>query len=291
MTNVSTVSRRKASLLGGLLLPLPFGRGVRASGIDLASARIEATGDWRGSLPESAATVMTRMKDACLAGVPLLSDQQPLAVRVENHTSGNPAVWLHPDGQRIAWILVNVGERDWCKLAYQFGHELGHVLANSWGAESRPSPPCQWLEESLVEAFSLRGLRLLAEDWARRPPFVDDQAFSQAIQKYQETMLARYAANALARGATKNSRAWFAERRAELERPTQPDSAPGGVIPAILWVLERDKSCVADIGALNRWPGRSSLELTAYLQAWSQSCRAIGAKGGMVTTVREMLIA
>ena len=91
-----------------------------------------------------------------------------------------------------AWIIVNVGSRDWCKLAYQFGHELGHVLANSWDAGSKPSRPCQWLEEALVEAFSLRGLGRLADGWERRPPFPNDGPFASAIRRYRRDIVERY---------------------------------------------------------------------------------------------------
>ena len=32
-------------------------------------------------------------------------------------------------------------------------------MANSWQPHAKPMPPCQWLEEAMVEAFSIRGLR------------------------------------------------------------------------------------------------------------------------------------
>ena len=92
----------------------------------------------------------------------------------------------------MAWIIVDIGERDWSKLAYQFGHELGHVLANSWGPDSKPRNPCQWLEEALVEAFSLRGLDKLADSWEQRPPFTNDAPFSESIRQYRRRMIEKY---------------------------------------------------------------------------------------------------
>ena len=120
----------------------------------LLSAPIEMAGDWDRMIPGSAAKVVERMRAACLADVRLVSDRQPRALRVDEHRSGLPSIWLHP-GQAAdtAWIIVDIGERDWSKLAYQFGHELGHVLANSWRPDARPASPCQWIEEALVEAF------------------------------------------------------------------------------------------------------------------------------------------
>jgi hypothetical protein len=122
---------------------------------------------------------------ACLDGVRLVSDRQPTRLRVDEHTSGSPAVWLHADGSSMAWIIVDIGERDWTKLAYQFGHELGHVMANTWQAHAEGKPPCQWLEEALVEAFSIRGLGRLAQSWSHNPPFAGDNAFGQSLAEYE----------------------------------------------------------------------------------------------------------
>jgi len=121
--------------------------------------------------------VLSRVRSIDLSGVRLLSDRQPEKVHVENHSQGSPAIWLHGDQPQMASIIVNVGPADWCKLAYQFGHELGHVLSNSWQFSAKPGPPTQWLEEALVETFSIRGLRLLADSWEKAPPFAGDSAF------------------------------------------------------------------------------------------------------------------
>ena len=105
--------------------------------VTLASAPIEVQGDWAGSLPHAALLVMSRMREVCLAGVRLVSDRQPEWLRVDNHTTGPPHIWLHFDSAPFAWIIVDIGPRDWSKLAYQFGHEFGHVLCNLWRGGKR----------------------------------------------------------------------------------------------------------------------------------------------------------
>ena len=130
------------------------------------------------------------MRAACLAGVPLLSDRQPEKLRVDDKADTNPSIWLQTDLPTTAWVIVIVGTRDWCNLAYQFGHELGHVLCNSWQADAIPLNPCRWIEEALVEAFSLRGLARLADEWERAPPFPNDAAYADSIRSYRETILA-----------------------------------------------------------------------------------------------------
>jgi hypothetical protein len=137
----------------------------------LLSAPLELAGDWGSSAPNDVLAVISRMREVCLSGIRLLSDRQPVKLRVDNHSSGLPHIWLHKEESDTAWIVVDIGALDWCKLAYQLGHELGHVLCNSWQWQAIPRLPSRWLEEALVEAFSIRGLGLLADSWERRPPF------------------------------------------------------------------------------------------------------------------------
>ena len=165
--------------------------GVRliCRGMTLLTAPLELGGSWGQSLRADAAAVIERMRRACLAGVALLSERQPAKLRVDNHAGSNPSIWLQSEEPMTGWIIVIVGTRDWCNLAYQFGHELGHVFGNSWELDARPRSPCQWIEEALVEAFSLRGLLRLADDWERAPPFPNDAVYASAIRSYRETIL------------------------------------------------------------------------------------------------------
>ena len=156
----------------------------------LLSAPLELGGEWGGSPPNDARAVIARMREVCLSGVRLLSDRQPAKLRVDEHTSGPPHIWLHDENPDTAWIVVDIGARDWCKLAYQFGHELGHVLCNSWQRQAEPKLPSQWLEEALVEAFSIRGLGLLADSRGERSPFPHDVAFADTIRKYRQMLRA-----------------------------------------------------------------------------------------------------
>lgn len=254
----------------------------------LLTAPIELAGDWRGMIHDAAGLVVERMRRACLAGVRLLSDHQPTQLRVEERTSGPPAIWLHADGSHMAWIIVDIGERDWSKLAYQFGHELGHVLANSWSADAKPAPPCQWLEEALVEAFSLHGLGRLAQDWKLSPPFAGDNAFGDAIALYREDMIKRYTALAASQGFARDPAAWFQDHRAEIEIPAVNPFAQAMSV-TILAEYDAAPDCIEALGALNRWPGRSGIPIQEYLQLWEESCAELHASSRLPLRLRELL--
>ena len=179
---------------------------------------------------------------------------------------------------------MSIGDRDWSKLSYQFGHELGHVLCNSWPADARPRLPCQWLEEAIVEAFSIRGLGLLSQSWEFDPPFAGDSAFGQAIANYRRIIIANYA-----RGGATEIAAWFRANRRKLEQINGLSDAQGPAILAIAEVIEADRTTVADLGALNRWSGRSSLPLEKYFELWSASCHQLGSPGRLPALLRKKL--
>jgi hypothetical protein len=242
--------------------------------VSLRTCVIEMGGDWH-TPPEFAGKVVNRMRDVCLAGIALRSDRQPTRLYVENRSSGPPAIWLHTTPAETAWIITDVGERDWCRLAYQFGHELGHVLANSWQPEAVPQPPCQWLEEALVETFSLRGLRLLADSWAILPPFQGDAGFAEKIRDYRTVILARYQGYASEWGAG-DLKAWYQAHQATVSKINGLSDLVLSAVPALLTLVESGSAFIEDYGAMNRWPGRSAVSPSEYFRLWHESCAEIG---------------
>jgi hypothetical protein len=279
------------SLLGAkILLRLKSAMArTRPPGGTLLSAPLEIGGTWGGSAPADVAAVVERMRTACLADVLRLSDRQPAKLRVDNRRGANPSIWLHTNLPTTAWITVVVVEpRDWCNLAYQFGHELGHVFSNSWESVAKPHNPCQWIEEALVEAFSLRGLALLAENWAKAPPFPNDAAYAGSIRNYRETIVADYRTAAREEGAAAGFGAWFKTQELFLQENGGVKAARGAV-STMLDLLESDAAMVADMGVLNRWPGRSGVRLPDYLALWEASCVERNAPGRLPVRIRELL--
>jgi hypothetical protein len=95
--------------------------------------------------------VLSRAREASLTGVRLLSDHQPAKLRIESRPSAGPFIWLQSPTE--APVVVDGTARDWCRMSYQFGHELGHVLSNSWQPDSLPMRPSH-SKKLLVEAFT-----------------------------------------------------------------------------------------------------------------------------------------
>lgn len=243
----------------------------------LLTCPITLRGDWHGPV-EPPRAIIERVRNVCLRDVALHSDRQPSGLWVEDRNAGYPSIWVHDDPGTIAWIDVNVSDRDWRRLAYQFGHELGHVLCNSWQRDALPHPPAQWLEEVLVDAFSLRGLRLLADGWETEPPLPGLYHDGDTLRTYHRDLLAKYQRLAQEQGAD-DPRRWFEAKSTLLDQENGLGPLEQAVVPAVLRLIETQTALIADYGALNRWPERSALSLPDYLSRWRGSCQDIGAPG------------
>jgi hypothetical protein len=161
-------------------------------------------------------------------------------------------------------------------------------MSNSWQPHAKPKLPCQWIEEALVEAFSLRGLGRLAESWKKDPPFPDNNSFGDAISGYQQDIIRQYSALADQQGLSRDSARWFAEHRNEIEVPGLNPFAQAAV-PTVLGEYERTPMCVEALGALNRWPGRSGVPIEEYFREWQASCAELNASPGLPDCLRHTL--
>jgi transposase len=251
----------------------------------LLSAPIELAGDWGASTPEDALIVLSRAREVCLGGVRLLSDKQPTTLKIESKSSGPPHIWLL--SSTVAHVVVDGTARDWARMAYQFGHELGHVLSNSWQPDATPLRPSEWFEEALVEAFTFRGLGLIADSWEQDPWLPGEESFSKDLRRYREFLIAGY--RKAAAGANQWLSGWFTASRTALESGLGGRPAHGPALLMILGELVRDKGCVEDLGALNCWHGRASPPLEDYLRLWRESCAALGTPGRLPRRLQEVL--
>ncbi|WP_162560521.1 hypothetical protein [Methylobacterium durans] len=260
---------------------------LSSSDAQLSSAQMELAGNWSVSSRGNVLKVVEAARAACLSGFQLFSDRQPAKLVIDGHNDGGitpPSIWWHTDRPDTACIIVDVGENDWSRLAYQFGHELGHVLCNSWQSDAKSAPPCQWVEEVLVEAFSIHGLDKLATNWALSPVIAGAPRFSEAIREYRLRVLMQHGDPTPVNSPTN----WFKENRREIESQS---GLSGPAVKLVCYIVEEIGECesiLGDLGALNRWPARSATPLEEYLSLWEASCRELGTSGALAQFMRNL---
>jgi hypothetical protein len=109
-----------------------------------------------------------------------------------------------------------------------------------------------------------------------------------SIRDYREAVLARSRAEARDQDIAAGFGAWFKAHQAEFAQHGDVDTARGAV-PTMLELLTADTTAIEDLGALNRWPGRSGVPLADYLALWENSCAELNAPGQLPIRIRELI--
>ncbi|HYI38749.1 MAG TPA: hypothetical protein VE053_00350 [Allosphingosinicella sp.] len=193
----------------------------------------------------------------------------------------------HPDG--AAMLRLTSIDNHWSQLAYQFGHELGHVLAGSWDGNALPRTPSHWVEEALAEACSLFILRRMAAAWPTDPPYPNWASYAECLDNYAGDRLAQLGACAPAQRYGGDLAGWYLATAAALHSAKALEDIVWPLIPSLVRALEGDTRLLASYGALNRWPERSTLPLAEYLDAWARSCSDLGLSPSLPGILREWL--
>ncbi len=272
----------------------PFVRRAAARSVDPAqavgpaAAPLNVSGAWGDGVPPDVVQgLIVYMRDAALDRVALPPSQGPRTIEVVNRGSGGPSIWLSARNPGGAVIYVVTGAAAWSQLAYQFGHEFGHVLANSWQPGSEPALPSQWIEETAAEAFALEALSRIARRWSTRPPIRGNNGYGSALTEYRATLLRQYEEKSAPSDAIE---AWV---RANPVDPAPMAAGTAKWSPALIVAAQRlfatTPAAMADIAALNLWPERSRLEAGAYLDRWRDACRRLGTPGKLPEVVRSSL--
>ncbi len=129
--------------------------------------------------------MLRSVRDCCLAGVEAGEPEAPHAIAAVGIPGyPNPQCPAIPLAGRVAPVILCVSGCLWSKLAYQFGHELGHVVANNWGGRANTLPPSHWLEEVLVEAFGLAGMLAMARRWSVDAPYPNWVGYAPSLGRY-----------------------------------------------------------------------------------------------------------
>lgn len=135
----------------------------RNLGLDI---RVEGSG-WGSVRKTQIETVLYSVADELLSRLP----KKLSAPIVVTHTDKNPIALYDrgPGGEYL--VRLHASEEHWYLYAYEFAHELCHIMSNyeeNAAADTRKYN--QWFEETLCEAASLFTLKNLAATWETSPP-------------------------------------------------------------------------------------------------------------------------
>jgi hypothetical protein len=143
-----------------------------------------------------ASPVRIRVVLASVAGEvwPHCAGQRINPIRVY-HRSDHPQTDLLPDWRGRVCIGLNSAEGRWAQLAFQFGHEFCHALAQHSDTAKHGWHPVRhanlWFEESLCETSSLFVLRHLSATWQQQSSNQNWRDYAPAMAAYASDRLAK----------------------------------------------------------------------------------------------------
>ena len=176
---------------------------------------------------------------------------------------GGPIVLFEPGPKGEFQVRLNTGDRLWAQQAYQFSHELCHILCHY-----KPGPNRNlWFEESVCEAASLFALRRMSEAWQTAPPYPNWKNYS--------TSLAGYAADRLKNGNLPPGQTlagWYQDHADQLASDGVNRDHNQIVATSLLVQFEKQPKHWGAVQYLNGPGPRVAESFTVYLDGWHQRC-------------------
>lgn len=215
--------------------------------------------------------VLSATRAVLLHALTLRSDRAPAVIVVGMSSRDYPMTHHRPAERGEAYVTLAAHGAYWAQIAYQFGHELAHVLSNSWAAGAARGLPVRWVEELIAEAMALHGLMQLATAWRERPLF-RNSSYAASIDEYRAQAI---------RAACGDPGAYYREHAAAFAAAKHliPEHKP-----LVAWLTARfdaDRTLIEDVAARNRWPAERDVDVMAHLEAWRISCAEVGCPGAL----------
>ena len=164
--------------------------------------------------------------------------------------------------QRPYEVRLTARGNDWSQYAYQFSHELCHVMTNFDRVKGHKH---KWFEESLCELASLFVLAKLAEVWAAAPPagINASQIYASAHARY-----AREVEDTFRSVPRSGLPTWLQANIGTMEESSKERGLNGIVSVALLPSFRQDPSLWRDCAWLNFWDARNDRTFAEYLDSW-----------------------
>lgn len=244
----------------------PLGLANKRDARDLQPTIDVAPGDWGKASTQDIQLVLDAVAREFLSVVdsPRAGD---LTIRVVPR-AGSPKVLYEQrsDGEYVMHLTAR--DERWYQYAYQFAHELCHVVTNfdhKARNTGRVVEHNQWFEESLCETASLFVLQQLAVKWAGSAPTKNWLGYDQALAGYARRLLSerhRYLA------ADQSFQAWFAARHATLQSNPYGREDNELVATTLLPLFEAHPEYWQAIKYLNPNEASAGKPFVDYLRDW-----------------------
>lgn len=156
-------------------------------------------------------------------------------------------------------VKLDTHKTYWSQYAYQWAHELCHVLTGfrNDGRENK------WFEESLCELASLYTMRRMSESWEHDPPYSNWKDYRHSLKNYVDKII-----DSREKIDPGELSKFYQKHRETLRGDETKRSLNGAIALALLPLFEQDPSRWEAIRYLNITPAKKNLSLRDYFSKW-----------------------
>ena len=143
--------------------------------------------DWGGALRSDVQALLSDVAShltGALTAPPLGS----IVVKATASVDAVPITLYRSCPEEPFTVLLSARGRYWSQFAYQFSHELCHVLSDY---ERLRESRNKWFHEALCELASVFTLRRMAEAWLSQPPYPGWAGYAHSLRAYADSLLAQ----------------------------------------------------------------------------------------------------
>ena len=160
-------------------------------------------------------------------------------------------------------VRLSAKNTAWAQYAYQFAHEVGHVLCNY----AKYKDANKWFEETIAELASLYALRRMAEEWKKKPPYRNWKSYAPSLRKYADNRMKKFT---LPEGTT--LAAWFRENEPALRKSATRRDDNTKVAGALLPLFEMSPGQWPAVGWINSVRDKPNRSFKTFLIDWRRAC-------------------
>ena len=211
-------------------------------------------GEWGSS---SVADIKKVCESAAMMFTPHLQSGVAAPLLIQNDGSG-PITLYRRGGNNEHIVRLNTKNRAWAQLAYQFSHELCHVMCNYRNVKNQQL----WFEETICEVASLFALRQMGEAWKTDAPYSNWKSYSVSLKDYANQRL-----NVLDTDSETLEEVYLGNRDALQASATNRD-VNNKLANKLLPIFEKHPSAWDAVRYLNRGPAEENRAFDDYLRGW-----------------------
>ena len=220
-------------------------------------------GGWGDARTQDIETVLYSVASVLLEHFPA----RRLDPIVVSHTATRPKTLFKRGPNNEYRVHLSASDRFWARYAYEFAHELSHILTNyEHRAQARGKADNQWFDEAVCEVASLYALKQLSVVWESSPPYSHWAAYAPTFARYADYLL-NESHRRLPRELS--LAAWFERNEGDLTRTPYLRAHNELVANVLLPLFDENPRIWGAFGYLNLQAHGGKFR--DYLQAWHAS--------------------